>query len=141
MGLPGGDHRLPPAGLDAVDRARDARRTEPRGWIDRRSADARASGSTRGMLRATLVHARAALDHWPRFAPADLVHGRGRVRADLAAAADGAGRRRRRAGVSGIEAMPAFLDAGDRDVWKVRADAARLVASARGANARRRADS
>lgn len=67
MGLAGSDHLLPPSDADAPAReaaALDALIRRLDGVKVERSAGARIEAK---MLRATLAHARAALDHWPRY--------------------------------------------------------------------------
>jgi hypothetical protein len=67
IGVPGHDHRLPPAGPDAAE-------TERSSLSDLvKALDATPVGAGVGdrldarLMRASLLHARAALDHWPRF--------------------------------------------------------------------------
>lgn len=111
MGLPGGDHSLPAVGMDAVDRERAE--------LDEliRLADQCVVGPGQGqrldarMLKATLAHARASLDHWPRFRQPSWYTGEaafGLISLLLPTAPDGA----RDALRQRIEAVPAFLDAG-----------------------------
>lgn len=67
IGWPGHDHRLPPAGPEVAESERESLTAL------RRDLDVLAPPSTPAerieakMLRAALVHALAALDHWPRF--------------------------------------------------------------------------
>ncbi len=66
IGWPGHDHRLPPAGPDAAAEERDGIAALLRDLdVLPPGADAAARIEAR-MLRAALVHTRAALDHWPR---------------------------------------------------------------------------
>ncbi len=67
MGLPGGNHRLPPADADAPAREREALDAMLLALEGAAHADTRAERLDARMLRAALLHARAALDHRPRF--------------------------------------------------------------------------
>ena len=67
MGLPGGNDRLPPADDEAPARERDALDAMLRAFDAVTPADTPAERLDIRMLRAALLHARAALDHRPRF--------------------------------------------------------------------------
>lgn len=67
MGLAGHDHRLPPADADAADREREGIASLLRALETMQVADSPESRLDVRLLRAALVHAGAALTHWPRF--------------------------------------------------------------------------
>ncbi len=67
MGLAGHDHRLPPADVDAADREREGIAGLMRELDKVQVADSPESRLDARLLRAALVHAGAALAHWPRF--------------------------------------------------------------------------
>ena len=67
IGLPGHDHRLPPAGPETAEAERASLSDLLRTLAGEPSATTQADRLDARLMRASLLHAQAALDHWPRF--------------------------------------------------------------------------
>lgn len=67
IGLPGHDHRLPPAGPETAEAERASLSDLVRALENVPPADAQSDRLDARLMRASLLHAQAALDHWPGF--------------------------------------------------------------------------
>lgn len=111
IGWPGHDHRLPPVGPEAAEGERESLTALLRDLEAIAPADTPAGRIEARLLRAALVHALAALDHWPRFRQPSWYTGEAAfgvisLLLPTARPIDPEAILRR------IEAMPAFLAAG-----------------------------
>ena len=111
MGLLGYDSRLPPAGIEAAEHERAGIAGMLRDLDGTPVGDAPGQRLDARMLRAALIHAAAALDHWPRFLQPSWYTGE--VAFGVISLLLPTGPAGKEEGLSGrLDGVPTFLDRG-----------------------------